>query len=87
MTQNIQWAEPPERGGRCDHAEFAKALRDNPGAWAVMPGSYSRQQATAINRGRLKNYPIGEFDAVARSRGAGMYDIYVRYVGDGEATR
>ncbi|MFC9768929.1 hypothetical protein [Rhodococcus jostii] len=69
------------RGYNVLYCEFAKALRRNSGRWAVWPKEL-KNPATAsmtagnINRGKLVNFPKGEFEA--RSRGQ---VVYVRHVG------
>ena len=75
-----------ERGGKPDSllCEFADALRDRPGEWAVWPRAVtlrSAQQLAWAIRARTARTPVafqgGGFDA--KSRGG---VLYVRYVGE-----
>lgn len=75
-------APPPREYGRNRlYSEFAEALRSRPGEWAIWPREVKNKttaSATAMNikRGKLANFPDGEFDARA-AQGV----VYVRYVG------
>lgn len=74
---------PPEpaRGRNGMYSEFAAALRSRPGEWAIWPKKHksdpvAKNAAAQVNRGVLKNFPAGQFEAV--QRGA---TVYVRYIG------
>ncbi|MCM6776240.1 hypothetical protein NDR87_18900 [Nocardia sp. CDC159] len=60
---------------------FAEALKARPGQWARWPkplmDSTAKTYVSAIGKGRLRPFPVGEFEAVVR------FDVlYVRYVGE-----
>lgn len=75
--------EVPEaqRGRNQLYADFAAALRENSGKWAVWPREF-KNKATAsaaaanVQRGILANFPPGEFEAR-------MVDgvVYTRHIG------
>ena len=77
-------AEPPPReyGRNRLYSEFAEALRNRPGEWAIWPREMKNKtvaSVTAMNvrRGKLANFPEGEFESRA-AQGV----VYVRFVGD-----
>lgn len=79
-AMEIQWEEPPRahntpRGPDKELSAFFDALRARPGEWARWPRSTGRHTAAAINAGRYRMAPRGEFEATCR---AGV--IYVRAV-------
>lgn len=83
---DIEWEDPPEtalgsgrRSGK--YLEFAIALRDHPGKWAVLPSADERRsekgaQATSqnIRRGKVRGFPKGQYESVVDGT-----RIYVRY--------
>jgi hypothetical protein len=85
----IKWEEPPPGGPGMPpkFAEFAQALRDNPGRWALYPGKATQATATEIKRARSSIFaPAGHFDAVSRDMShPDKRRVYVRYVGPGGA--
>lgn len=75
--------EVPEvkRGRNQLYADFAAALRENTGKWAVWPREFKNKATAAaaaanVQRGRLGNFPHGEFEAR-------MVDgvVYARHIG------
>lgn len=85
---NLVWEEPPTkhaRGGK--YAEFAQALRQNPGRWAVLATLPAARKKTAwsssngINSGKLIDFrdDNGTFESRVRSTGDETR-IYVRFV-------
>lgn len=89
--EEIQWEEPPAhvlaRKSRGAYAEFASALRRNPGKWAVLPGSDRTPKgadgtAANIRRGAAADFkPPRAFDARADPDTA---KVYVKYRGPSE---
>jgi len=85
----IEWAEPPpaaigRSGGPLKFADFADALRANPGRWAVLSrGIKSSGLAGSVAHANLAAFrPKGSFEGVSRKAADGKgFDIYVRYVG------
>lgn len=82
---DIVWEDPPERailraagGGR--YIDFALALREYPGKWAVLPSDEERSEkgakATAqnIKRGRVRGFPAGEYETAVDGT-----KVYVRF--------
>ena len=85
----ITWQDPPAPangpGSGGSMQQFAEALKENPGEWALDPtGPFKNQpNVSNINGGRLKAFlPAGSFEAVGRKREDGQSDRYVRYVGE-----
>jgi hypothetical protein len=84
----IEWEDPPEqvvlraRGAGGKYLEWAIALREEPGRWAVLPSDTPRSEKTGsttaalIRRGKMKAFAGGRYDAVAEGA-----KIWVRYVG------
>lgn len=65
--------------------DAAKALRANPGQWALVKvgstAQAARNAAHQIRHGRIVAYqPAGQFDATSRTV-SGEHRVYVRYVG------
>lgn len=82
---DIEWEEPPrevlESQGRHPgrYLEFALALREHPGRWAVLPGGArteksSKGTAQNIRRGQVKGFTRGDYEAVAQGP-----KVWVRY--------
>ncbi|MFC9767659.1 hypothetical protein [Rhodococcus jostii] len=81
--------EIPDRAGskfNAQEGEFAAALRNNPGKWAVYYRDFGEDEkhakyarAQQIRKGALKAYASGGFEAAVRS---GV--LYARYVGGAE---
>lgn len=75
-------APPPRTCGRnAIYAAFADALRDRPGEWAIWPKEFNAPNVAAattanIKKGRLKNFPAGQFEAVTSG-----CTVYARYIG------
>lgn len=80
--------EPPVQVSRSKKfADEAKALRDNPGKWALIVEGGKSQFASSINNGKLQQFsPKGSFEATSRRREDEKgHDIYARYVGASQA--
>ncbi|MEU6441370.1 hypothetical protein [Streptomyces sp. NPDC047046] len=89
---------PPANSGRVDRrtvaaVEIAAQLRARPGEWALIrtkTGDTKRAQSAAqsyartIRTGRLRAYPVGQFEARARTAESGVTHVYARYVGDAQ---
>lgn len=84
----IEWEEPPTavlaRLGRGRYEEFAAALREHPGRWAVLPGEQRTDKggkATAQNLrgGKMRGFPKGEFEALSADG-----KVWVRYMAPAE---
>lgn len=75
--------EVPEAqiGRNALYTKFATALRENSGRWAEWPRPLKSNETAAataanIRRGRMKNFPLGEFETVSRER-----MVFVRHIG------
>lgn len=83
---NLEWENPPpgqaRKGSKWD--PIARALRNNPGKWAVIGRDIPTGIITTINRGELKCFqPEGSFEAVSRNHTSRWQaDVYARYVGE-----
>ncbi|HEY1179339.1 MAG TPA: hypothetical protein VGF17_24555 [Phytomonospora sp.] len=71
---NLVWEEPPAKTGRGGkYAEFAQALRENPGRWAVMAtfraGDKKRGWSLSnhVNAAKFVDFRDGTFEATCRS--------------------
>ena len=81
----IRWEAPPKRAVPTGKYEaIAKALKANPGQWAIIsenaPGSY----AVSIKRGLLVGFtPAGSFEATTRRNSTRnkRVTVYARYIG------
>lgn len=75
---SVQWATPPPEPdlGEGKYEEFFEALRLNPGRWAIFPIA-NRAVPTAIEQGRYRGAPAGEFEATRRTEN-GEIVVYVR---------
>jgi hypothetical protein len=81
----IRWEAPPKRAVQSGKYEaIAKALKANPGEWAIVsdnaPGSY----AVSIKQGILLGFaPAGSFEATTRrnSNRSKRVTVYARYIG------
>lgn len=90
----FRFEEPPAdgRAGRgYDHGAAAAAMRERPGAWALIrttqTSQAARSAANLIRNGRLAAYlPAGSFEAMSRTVN-GEFRIYARYVGAGGESR
>lgn len=84
---DIEWEDPPEVAllrstGPGKYVEFAVALRDHPGRWAVLPNyeGHTRTEkgakATAqnIKRGKVKGMPAGQYETAVQDG-----KVWVRY--------
>jgi hypothetical protein len=86
--EEIEWEEPPPAKSRAYpkgvYVDIAKALRQNPGKWAIVRRDGQGNLAIFIRRGQVKGFaPAGSFEAVSRANGLGRghATIYARYVG------
>lgn len=84
----FEWREPGERRRRTDWRKIADRLRENPGRWALMKGTFSHSVPGFIQAGRLKPFqPPGSFEATMRGatdteEGRRRGQLYVRYIGE-----
>lgn len=92
MTEII-WQDPPgELRGLPSgaDAEFAAQLRAHPGKWAIWRTEIGSSEATGVKQGRRAAFrPAGAYEARSTANGTGNQGkstIYVRYVGEPEAT-
>lgn len=81
----VKFAEPPTtRGGRSEsprNREIADALKQNPGAWAlVAEGEKNDGLAVRIRTGKAKSFAEGTWEATSRGKEDGTIDIYARFV-------
>lgn len=88
MSDAIVWvSQPPPRSRRTlhvKHSEFAAALRDRPGQWALFGTFQSSGVAAQIRDGALAAFrPAGTFEATSRTTDAGI-DIYARCIPEDE---
>lgn len=67
--------QEPRRRYRGKYAEFADALRDNPGRWAKYP-SKTKTTVYQLRKSRLGSFPGDQFEFELRNG-----DIFLRYVG------
>ena len=83
MSSDIQWEDPPEHAltirRKTTYTDFAQALRQRPGQWAIAPGERAsadsaKNTAANILNGRMKDFPKGECQAVVDGP-----KLYVRY--------
>lgn len=80
---NVIWEDPPvgRGGGRTAWTAEAAALRSSPGRWGRLPDRETPGAAAglawAITHGRLKAFPLGEFE----TRSSGCH-VWVRYTGE-----
>jgi len=87
-VEEIEWEEPPTAKGRNYpkgvYVHIAKALRQNPGKWAIVRQDGQGNLAVYIRQGKVKGFaPAGSFEAVSRANGLGRNHatVYARYVG------
>lgn len=82
LLRMTNFETPPRdpRGRKSRWTDLAAELRARPGEWARLPGTWSSGQASAINQGKLKDFPAGEFEATGR-RTEGGYAVWVRFTG------
>ena len=85
MTE-IKWQEPPASAhGRSSSKwrDIFTALAERPGEWALVAEDAPLSTSSNIKRGTLggPEFRRGDFEATARKRPGGKYDIYARYVG------
>ena len=86
-TLEVRWQDPPSnlRGTRGKHVPVAEMLRKHPGRWALVTTVRSKAYATLIRTAKFACYaPAGSFEATSRKNADGMFDIYARYVGEGD---
>lgn len=78
-------APPPRAYGRNTlYSEFATALRNRRGEWAIWPTELKSKTVAAttaanVRRGRLVNFPEGQFEVQAADG-----TVYIRYIGDAQ---
>jgi len=74
---SIKWEDPggPTKGGRTDYSEIVKALRENPGRWALI-----KTDAPASTVQHLKR--LYGVEAVSRELKNGRGKIYARWNGE-----
>ena len=83
----VKFQDPPKttggRGSRGKHLEIASELRGRPGEWALVMEGVAGSSPTMIRTGAIRAYtPAGAFDATARKRPDGKFDVYARFVGE-----
>ncbi|MET4053594.1 hypothetical protein ABID81_002972 [Frigoribacterium sp. PvP054] len=74
------------RPANTDYAALASKAKAHPGIWVESDRPAARGISTAIERGGIKAFPAGEFEASLRQVGKGDHGpnhgvLYVRYVG------
>jgi hypothetical protein len=86
--EQIEWEVPPPAKGRNYpkgvYVDIAKALRQNPGKWAIVRHDGQGNLAVFIRQGKVKGFaPAGSFEAVSRANGLGRNHatVYARFVG------
>ena len=67
--------QQPRKRYRGKYADFADALRENPGRWAKYP-SQAKTTVYQLRKSRLGSFPGDEFEFETRNG-----EIYLRYVG------
>lgn len=67
--------QEPRKKYRGKYAEFADALRENPGRWAKYPAK-TKTTVYQLRKSRLGSFPGDEFEFETRNG-----EIYLRYVG------
>lgn len=93
LSENIEieWEDPGKTRGRrrMDWKRVADQLREHPGRWARMPGTFSHSIPGFIKAGRMKPFqPAGTFEATMRGGkrdgdGEGVRgQLYVRFIGE-----
>ena len=85
--EKLEWGEPPpdKRGGpRVFWQDVWRELRERPGQWAKLPGTYNTATQNQIQRGLYAGTVRGEFECTARRAegDARRYELWVRYVGN-----
>ena len=89
MSSDIVWEDPPATAlnvrKKTAYTEFAAALRQNPGRWAVAPGERAsadsaKNTAANITRGSMRDFPKGEFETAVDGP-----KLWVRFKGDAGA--
>lgn len=79
----LKFQDPPPRSA-AKHQEIAEELRDHPGQWALALEAVHSTNARVIQQALNRVYqPAGSFQAVSRKRPDGKFDIYARFLGDG----
>lgn len=81
MTVKVEFYDdiPRPTKGPQRYTQFAKALKANPGKWAIMPysgKSSAGQVAYFIRRGKYGAFTSRDFEASSRGD-----EVWVRYVG------
>ena len=75
----MKWETPTPKGQQIyPWAEWAEALKANPGQWARFDEVKTSTHQNAIVTGRLKDFrPAGAFEAITRQK-----VLFIRYVGE-----
>lgn len=91
MTMSIEFVEPPAptpwRQSTSHWRNVSAALRQKPGAWALVYATQvegtARTYANKIRKGLMPGLggARGEFESVSRSDRQGNYIVYARYIG------
>jgi hypothetical protein len=90
---NLVWEQPPAKTGRGGkYADFAQALRENEGRWAILATFQAAEKKSGwsksniINAGKLIDFrdDEGRFEAVCRTVN-GETRVYVRYLPQADA--
>jgi hypothetical protein len=81
----IRWEAPPKRAVQSGKYEaIAKALKANPGEWAIVSDNAPASYAVSIKKGLLIGFvPAGSFEATTRknSNRNKRVTVYARYIG------
>jgi hypothetical protein len=81
----IRWEAPPKRAVQTGkYGAIAKALKANPGEWAVVSDNAPASYVVSIKRGILLGFtPAGSFEATSRrnSNRSKRVTVYARYIG------
>lgn len=84
MTE-IKWEDPaPDPRSRGKYRDLIRALRNNPGQWALVSEDAATTLSSAIKKGLGQWAPAGDFESVSRSLEGGQGNrvkVYARYIG------
>ena len=69
---------PRRRAQHLPWQEILDLLRQNPGRWALLPGTHSNSTVGHITSGWVAGASRGEFEATGRIAEDGRYRIWVR---------
>lgn len=77
----ITWKEPPpsEKRRNVSTKKFVEKLKENPGEWALYPGTVSA--STTIYQYQ-RNHPGTEWESRPSEDEEGRYQLYARWIGE-----